>query len=183
MATMKDIAREAGVSHGTVSNVLNKTGKVSIEKIRLVEEAAKKLGYVPNSQAQMLRQGSATTIALIIPSLQEDTWLDLYTTLQSSLKTAGYDVNVYTTDDLSECELSLLKQLPISNILAIVSVSALKDNMPGENPYHAMPCPVIFVAFFLKLWLFFTFESSVFYFIILERVIICNSLALFKTFC
>ena len=44
MPTMKDIAREAGVSHGTVSNVLNKTGKVSIEKIRLVEEAAKRLG-------------------------------------------------------------------------------------------------------------------------------------------
>ena len=58
MPTIKDIAREAGVSHGTVSNVLNKTGKVSIEKIRLVEEAARKLGYVPNAQAQMLRQGN-----------------------------------------------------------------------------------------------------------------------------
>lgn len=51
MPTMKDIAKEAGVSHGTVSNVLNKTGKVSIEKIKLVEAAAKKLGYVPNAQA------------------------------------------------------------------------------------------------------------------------------------
>lgn len=50
MPTMKDIAKEAGVSHGTVSNVLNKTGKVSIEKIKLVEAAAKKLGYVPNAQ-------------------------------------------------------------------------------------------------------------------------------------
>ena len=64
MATMKDIAREAGVSHGTVSNVLNKTGKVSIEKIRLVEEAAKRLGYVPNTQAQMLRQGAPTSVEI-----------------------------------------------------------------------------------------------------------------------
>ena len=47
MPTINDIAREAGVSHGTVSNVLNKTGKVSIEKIRLVENAIQKLGYVP----------------------------------------------------------------------------------------------------------------------------------------
>ena len=54
MPTINDIAKEAGVSHGTVSNVLNKTGKVSIEKIQLVENAIKKLGYVPNVQAQRL---------------------------------------------------------------------------------------------------------------------------------
>ena len=67
MPTIKDIAREAGVSHGTVSNVLNKTGKVSVEKIRLVEEAAKRLGYVPNVQAQMLRQGAPTSIMVMDP--------------------------------------------------------------------------------------------------------------------
>ncbi len=145
MATMKDIAREAGVSHGTVSNVLNKTGKVSIEKIRLVEEAAKKLGYIPNSQAQLLRQGTPTTIALIIPSLREDMYLDLYTALQSTLNPKGYDVSVYTTEDICEYELSILKQLPISNIFTIVSVSALRDNMFNENPYHELHCPVIFV--------------------------------------
>ena len=72
MPTIKDIAREAGVSHGTVSNVLNKTGKVSIEKIKLVEEAARKLGYVPNAQAQMLRQGTPTSVALLLPTLRED---------------------------------------------------------------------------------------------------------------
>ena len=72
MPRIKDIAREAGVSHGTVSNVLNKTGKVSIEKIKLVEEAARKLGYVPNAQAQMLRQGTPTSVALLLPTLRED---------------------------------------------------------------------------------------------------------------
>ena len=40
MPTIKDIAREAGVSHGTVSNVINGRGNVSVEKIQLVWQAA-----------------------------------------------------------------------------------------------------------------------------------------------
>ena len=51
MPTIKDIAREAGVSHGTVSNVINGRGNVSVEKIQLVWQAAEKLGYKVNSKA------------------------------------------------------------------------------------------------------------------------------------
>ena len=57
MATIKDIAREAGVSQGTVSNVLNGKGNVSSDKIRLVEETAAKLGYAVNRRAKILRKG------------------------------------------------------------------------------------------------------------------------------
>lgn len=57
MPTIKDIAREAGVSHGTVSNVINGRGNVSVEKIRLVWQAAEKLGYKVNAKAQSLRLG------------------------------------------------------------------------------------------------------------------------------
>ena len=55
MATIKDIAALAGVSHGTVSNVLNGRGNVSVEKITLVENAARQLGYTINAQARQLR--------------------------------------------------------------------------------------------------------------------------------
>ena len=55
MATIKDIAKEAGVSLGTVSNVLNKKHNVSLEKINLVNDAIKKLGYQKNIQASFLK--------------------------------------------------------------------------------------------------------------------------------
>ena len=45
MATIIDVAKLAGVSQGTASNVLNGKGNVSSEKIRAVEEAARRLGY------------------------------------------------------------------------------------------------------------------------------------------
>lgn len=44
MPTIKDIARIAGVSHGTVSNVLNGRGNVSVEKIEAVQRAAREVG-------------------------------------------------------------------------------------------------------------------------------------------
>lgn len=55
MPTIKDIAKLAGVSHGTVSNVLNGRGNVSVEKIEAVQRAAKEVGYQLNAQAQSLR--------------------------------------------------------------------------------------------------------------------------------
>lgn len=48
MVTMKDIAREAGVSRGTVDRVLHNRGKVAPEKAKRIREIAEKMGYQPN---------------------------------------------------------------------------------------------------------------------------------------
>lgn len=65
MATMNDIAKAAGVSRGTVSNVLNGRGCVSYEKIRMVEDAAARLGYSLDKRASTLRKG----VPVPLPSL------------------------------------------------------------------------------------------------------------------
>jgi DNA-binding LacI/PurR family transcriptional regulator len=66
--TTNDIARAAGVSRTTVSHILNKHPRVSLsEKTReRVLAAARKLGYVPNSAAQMLVTGRSQTIGLVL---------------------------------------------------------------------------------------------------------------------
>ncbi|HDL4078900.1 TPA: LacI family DNA-binding transcriptional regulator, partial [Mannheimia haemolytica] len=53
--TMKDIAKEANVSLGTVSNVLNGKSNVSLAKIEKVQAAVEKLGYRKNIQASTLK--------------------------------------------------------------------------------------------------------------------------------
>ncbi len=68
MPTIKDIARIAGVSHGTVSNVLNGRGNVSVEKIEAVQRAAREVGYQLNAQAQSLRASKSQGVALILPT-------------------------------------------------------------------------------------------------------------------
>ena len=76
MATIKDIAREAGVSQGTVSNVLNGKGNVSSDKILLVERAAAKLGYTINQRAKTLRKGSSNLLAVILPNIYDQCYTD-----------------------------------------------------------------------------------------------------------
>ena len=73
MITVKDIARLASVSQGTVSNVLNNRGNVSAEKIQRVTDAAKQLGYVANAQAKLLRKDIPLSnhIAVILPNIDE----------------------------------------------------------------------------------------------------------------
>lgn len=143
MPTINDIAREAGVSHGTVSNVLNKTGKVSIEKIRLVENAIQKLGYVPNTQAKRLRQGALNTIAVILPSLKEEKYQDLFTAIQLNLSAGQRDLLVYQTEDVPAEEEAILENLRVSGLAMLVVVSCLSRSCLEK--YRSLPCQVVYV--------------------------------------
>ena len=81
MATIKDIAQAVGVSHATVSNVLNHKGNVSAQKVKLVMDAANALGYHVNEAASALRSGGTRTIAVILPDSRSSAYSDRYQSL------------------------------------------------------------------------------------------------------
>jgi LacI family transcriptional regulator len=66
MATMKDIARLAGVSTSTVSHVINKTRFVSEEISERVNSAAKELNYAPSALARSLKMNRTRTIGMLV---------------------------------------------------------------------------------------------------------------------
>lgn len=63
---MKDVARLAGVSVGTVSNVLNNPDAVSLHKREKVNAAIENLGYVPNVAARQLKAGVSQAVGLVL---------------------------------------------------------------------------------------------------------------------
>jgi len=67
--TVHDVALQAGVSIKTVSEVVNRSGKVSPPTTARVEAAIAALGYQPNLSARRLRQGRTGVIGLAIPEL------------------------------------------------------------------------------------------------------------------
>lgn len=142
--TIKDIAREAGVSHGTVSNVLNGRGNVSVEKIHLVERAAARLGYRINAKAQLLRKGTGNTLSLIIPGTHFPQYADLYESLQQEAKAYGLTVQVYSTNSLQVEEEEAIDLAMGSRTAAIVAVMGLE---PGNHRLQtaAKQIPIVLV--------------------------------------
>lgn len=77
MATIRDIAREAGVSLATVSRVINHMDNVSDESRQRVEAVIKKLGYNPNNAARSLATKKTNTIGVIVNNLHDPFFYDL----------------------------------------------------------------------------------------------------------
>ncbi|GIN74454.1 hypothetical protein J14TS2_49290 [Bacillus sp. J14TS2] len=125
--TFKDIARVAGVSHGTVSNVLNGKGNVSVKKIQMVEAAAKKLGYKINYTAKTLRSGSTNAVAIILPSIKLEEYALMYEGLDKTLTKLGYRTHLYSTYDLQHNENLILKEIAAERMTGVVTVSCLDD--------------------------------------------------------
>jgi LacI family transcriptional regulator len=70
-ATMRDVARHAGVGLSTVSRVVNGDGSVSPKRTRAVEAAIVELGFRRNDSARHLRMGAAASVGLIIESVAD----------------------------------------------------------------------------------------------------------------
>ncbi len=72
--TLRDVARLAGVSHQTVSRVINGSEDVLPETRANVEAAIKQLGYRPNAIARSMARGQTHTLACISPNLTDYTF-------------------------------------------------------------------------------------------------------------
>lgn len=123
MVTIKEVAKRAGVSHGTVSNVINNSGKVSSEKIMKVEKAMKELGYQPNVVARSLKEERSKKIALILPNLYSKEFLILYENLNRYAAKDGYSVELFITDEIVAKERELLTDAQMKKAEAAVIVT------------------------------------------------------------
>ena len=72
--TLRDVARLAGVSHQTVSRVINGSEDVLPETRATVEAAIEQLGYRPNAIARSMARGQTHTLACISPNLTDYTF-------------------------------------------------------------------------------------------------------------
>jgi LacI family transcriptional regulator len=88
--TIKDVAKEAGISYQTVSRVVNNKGEVSPEVRARVKVAIKKLGYRPNAIARSMVRGRTHTLGCIAPNLVDYTFASLVEGAKNEARQHGY---------------------------------------------------------------------------------------------
>ncbi|MBT2323510.1 LacI family DNA-binding transcriptional regulator [Variovorax paradoxus] len=99
--TIRDVAQAAGVHVSTVSRALNpgKRGLISEEVLRVVEEAAQRLGYRPNRAASALRTGRTHTIGVLVPDITNPVFPPILQGIEASAAARGYFVFVTNVMD------------------------------------------------------------------------------------
>lgn len=93
--TVKDVAKMAGVSLGTVSKVLNNDPTVRPQNRLKVFKAISKLGFKPNPFARSLPSNKTHIISIFTPVIAEEFYGRLLGSVDETLTTAGYNVSVY----------------------------------------------------------------------------------------
>ncbi len=107
--------------------MINGRGNVSVEKIRLVWQAAEKLGYKVNAKAQSLRQGKDRTIAVLLPGIEDIRYAAMYEVFQSEFVQRGYAVQLFSTHSMETTELSMLSDALNARVSAVITSSCLAD--------------------------------------------------------
>jgi DNA-binding LacI/PurR family transcriptional regulator len=96
--TIRDVAKEAGVSTATVSNVLNKTGKVGQRTHLLVLSAVKRLGYVPDVHARHLASRVSRTLGIIVSDIENPFFPEVIKSFETRARHLGYDAILSDTN-------------------------------------------------------------------------------------
>lgn len=122
--TIRDVARRAGVSPATVSNVLSGVRGVRSDSRVSVLEAAEALGYKSNHMASSLRRGNTRTIGVVVPNLGNEFFSRLVTRWEAHAAKNGYEILVVSCGENEETETQRLQSLIARRVDGLLVVAA-----------------------------------------------------------
>jgi DNA-binding LacI/PurR family transcriptional regulator len=128
--TIKDIARELGISGSTVSRALRDDPRVRKEVIRDVKNLASRLGYIPHIGASNLRSGKTSLIGLILRDIRDGFCLEVIPSVETTCAEYNYGLLLCNAcaDPQKEREyLKTLIQRRVDGIILITPSASIPD--------------------------------------------------------
>lgn len=140
--TIKDIARELGVSVSTVSRALQNHPDISERTKELVRDCAHKMNYKPNMMASNLRTSKNTTIGVVIPELNHHFFASVLDGIEQTANEAGYNVLICQSSESVEKEeqnVQMLLNGRVAGMLVGVSKQTIRLNHLQEVIDNGVP--------------------------------------------
>lgn len=122
--SLKDLARELGVSIATVSRALRNSPEIGLEMQARVKELAKRMNYRPNPFAQSLRKEAPRIIGVVVPNLVTHYYAAVLDGIEEEARNQGYSVISANTHEQSEAEVRAIDNfisLHVEGIIACLS--------------------------------------------------------------
>jgi LacI family transcriptional regulator len=125
-SSVRDVALRAGVSVGTVSNVLNHPEKVSPASVERVQRAIDELGFIRNDAARQLRNGRSRTIGMVVLDVRNPFFTDLARGAEDEAAASGLTVTLGNSDENPQREATYLDLFEQQRVYGVV-ISAYAD--------------------------------------------------------
>jgi LacI family transcriptional regulator len=143
--TIKDIARELGISPSTVSRALKDHPDISVETKKAVNALADKLNYQPNIVALNLRQKKTNTIGVIIPEVVHFFFSTVISGIEDVAYSAGYNVILAQSNESYTREVAHVKALFNSRVDGmLLSLSRETTNFDHVESIISKGVPIVF---------------------------------------
>ena len=143
--TIKDIAKELGVSISTVSRALRNSHEVSTEKKNIINEHAKKINYHSNPIARSLKNRRSYSIGVMVPDIANNFFSQTINGIEAIAYEKGYHVIITQSHESYEREVVNLEHLANSSIDGLlISMSSQTVDYSHIQKFHERGLPIVF---------------------------------------
>ncbi len=142
--SIKDVAREAGVSYSTVSRALNHSPLISEEVRARVQTLAQEMGYTPNALAQSLQSNRSHSIGVVITTISDPFFAGVVQGVEEAAREAGLNVFLATSNNDPENELRIIESFHRRRVDGVI-VAASRIGEDYTQKLERVRIPVIMI--------------------------------------
>jgi len=143
--TIKDIAKELGISASAVSKALKDSHEISEKTKNLVLACAKKHNYQPNPMAQSLKRGNSKSLGIVISTIDNQFFSQVINGIESVAYSKGYNVIITQTHESYDLEVSNVNHLTVRAIDGLLISLSTETRDLGHLKYlYDKGLPIVF---------------------------------------
>ena len=141
--TIKEVARQAGVSVATVSRAMNKSGPVSAQTREIIDKVISESDFRPNSIGRQLKMSRTHTIGVLMPSLKNPIFADAVNGIEFAAEQKGYSVLLASSGYSAEKESSAVETFLRSRVDGLVLTVSDEEKSKALESLSATKIPFV----------------------------------------